>query len=127
MWLKPLLVPIATWLDDVVGHGRRNLAKKWWFDHEIVAGRVVVPRATNQRDIDPGKAVDAARQKMAYYTADMMPPPDEPGPVPLDRKAAMQRAGNMESPDAARQRKANKGCNPHPLPPDATQGHRAPR
>ena len=110
MWLKPLLVPVAAWLDDVVGHGRRNLAKKWWFDHEIVAGRVVEPRATNQRDIDPGKSVDAARQKMAYYTADMMPPPDEPGPVPLDRKAAMQRAGDMETPQDARQRKKSKGA-----------------
>ncbi len=106
MWLKPLLVPIAARLDDVVGHGRRNLAKKWWFDHEIVSGRVVTPRATNERDIDPAKAVNPANQKMAYYTADMMPPPDEPGPVPVDRKAAMARANDLESPEEARARKA---------------------
>lgn len=27
MWLKPVLVPIATWLDDAIGNGRRNLKK----------------------------------------------------------------------------------------------------
>ncbi|OGT82663.1 MAG: hypothetical protein A3H91_05595, partial [Gammaproteobacteria bacterium RIFCSPLOWO2_02_FULL_61_13] len=36
MWLKPLLVPIATRLDDWFGHGVRNPAKKWWLDLEIV-------------------------------------------------------------------------------------------
>ncbi|MDP6690967.1 MAG: reductive dehalogenase domain-containing protein, partial [Alphaproteobacteria bacterium] len=29
-WLKPLLVPIAVRLDDYLGKGRRNPAKKWW-------------------------------------------------------------------------------------------------
>ena len=43
MFLKPLMVPFATWFDDWVGNGRRNLAKKWWLDHEIVGGVVVDP------------------------------------------------------------------------------------
>ena len=47
------MVPVATWLDDKLGNGRRNLAKKWWLDHEIVDGVAVTPRATNERDIDP--------------------------------------------------------------------------
>ena len=83
MFLKPLMVPFATWFDDWIGNGRRNLAKKWWLDHEIVDGVVVTPRATNERDIDPERKVDpaAAMQKMAYYHADMMPPPNDPAPA----------------------------------------------
>ncbi len=112
MWLKPLLVPIATWLDDRIGNGRRNPAKKWWFDHEIVGGAAVTPKATNQRDIDPGRKVDPAKQKIAYYHANMMPAPDELKPVPIDRKAALAAAEMIETPDEARARKARGGPAP---------------
>ena len=60
MWLKPLMVPIATFMDDWLGNGRRNPVKKWWLDHEIVNGVAVTPKATNQRDIDPARKVDPA-------------------------------------------------------------------
>ena len=49
MWLKPLMTPIATWADDWLGNGRRNPAKKWWFDHEIVDGVTVDPPQGHQR------------------------------------------------------------------------------
>jgi hypothetical protein len=106
MWLKPAMVPIATWLDDRLGNGRRNPAKKWWFDHEIIDGVAVNPRATNRRDIDPSRKIDAARQKIAYYHANMMPPPDAPGPVPVDRKAALAAKQVIETPAQARARAA---------------------
>ena len=68
MWLKPLMVPIATRLDDWLGNGRRNPVKKWWFDHEMVDGITVdPPKGTNERDIDPSARSIAAKQKMAYY------------------------------------------------------------
>ncbi len=45
-------------------------------------------------------------QKMAYYHADMMPPPNDPAPFPVDRKAAMAAKDVLETPDEARARHA---------------------
>ncbi|MFP6742308.1 MAG: Fe-S protein [Alphaproteobacteria bacterium] len=106
MWAKRALVPLAVWLDDVLGHGRRNPAKKWWLDLEIVDGVCVTPRGTNQREIDPAKEarMDPAKQKIAYYPAGAMPPPDHPDPFPVDRKAALAAAVDVETPAQARRR-----------------------
>jgi reductive dehalogenase len=106
MWLKPLMVPFAAWFDDWIGNGRRNPAKKWWFDHEIVDGITVSAKATNERDIDPVRKVDASRQKMAYYHANMMPAPDDQSAHVVDRKAAMAAGLILEKPDEARTRRA---------------------
>jgi len=119
MWLKPLMVPFATWFDDWVGNGRRNMAKKWWFDHEIV-GDVVVEARANERDIDPERVVDADKQKMAYYHANMMPPPNDPSPPAVARKAAMAAKEVLETPATARARHARGGARPAhyvPTPP----------
>ena len=40
-FMKPVLVPIAVWLDDWLGHGIRNPLKKWWLDMEIVDGEIL--------------------------------------------------------------------------------------
>ena len=120
LWLKPLMVPFAAWFDDWIGNGRRNLAKKWWFDHEIVGGVTVAAKATNERDIDPARKVDAATQKMAYYHANMMPPPNDPAPHVVDRKAAMAAKDLLETPDEARTRHGRGGAKPAhyaPTPP----------
>ena len=123
MWLKPLMVPIATWLDDKLGNGKRRASKKWWFDHEIMGGVVKTPKGTNQRDIDPSRKLDPTKQKMAYYHASMMPPPDAPGPMPVDRKAAMAAKDLLETPEEARARLARHGAKPahyEPTPPLGT-------
>jgi reductive dehalogenase len=120
MWLKPLMVPIATFMDDWLENGKRNPAKKWWFDHELVNGVAVAPKGTNQRDIEPDRKVDPAQQKMAVYHASMMPPPDELGPVEVDRKAAMAAGALLETPSQARQRVVAGGAAPphySPTPP----------
>jgi reductive dehalogenase len=120
MWLKPLMVPIATFMDDWLANGKRNPAKKWWFDHEIVDGVAVTPKGTNARDIDPARKVDPANQKMAIYHANMMPPPNERGPVEVDRKAAMAAVGLLETPSQARARVAAGVAGPRhyvPTPP----------
>lgn len=101
MWAKPLMVPVAAWFDDVIGNGRRNPAKKWWFDHEVVGDRTLAPTGANQRDIDPARKVDPAKQRIAYYHADMMPPPDADAPVPVDRKAGYAAAEVVERPETA--------------------------
>jgi epoxyqueuosine reductase QueG len=112
MALKPLLVPIATWLDDRLGNGKRNPAKKWWFDHEIVDGVAVTPKGTNRRDLDPARRVDADKHKVAYYPASVMPPPDAAYAVPVDRKAALAAAERLETPAAAHARHAAGGPPP---------------
>ena len=61
---------------------------------------------TNQRDIDPSHKVDPEKQKMAYYHANMMPAPDGPESVMVDRKAALAAKDLLESPDEARARAA---------------------
>ena len=121
MWLKPLLVPIGVWLDDKLQNGKRNPLKKWWFDHEIIDRVTVEPRAgTNQRDIDPTRELDPAKQKMAYYHADAMPAPDASALVPVDRKAALAAKAVLETPDEARARIARGEAPPShytPTPP----------
>jgi len=132
MFLKPLMVPIAAWADDALGNGRRNPAKKWWFDHEIVGDVAVAPRGVNQRDIDPARKVDPVKhaKTVAYYHANMMPPPDAPEPVPVDRKAALKAVGLLETPDEARARSAAGGPAPAhytPTPPVGTSDMAASR
>ncbi len=75
----------------------------------------VAPKAgTNQREIDPSRSIDTARQKMAIFHADMMPPPDAGEPVPLDRKAGLAAMERVETPDEARKRLDNgKGTPAH--------------
>jgi len=106
MWLKPILVPIAVKLDDWLGNGKINPVKKWWFDLEIVEGVATKPKAgTNQRDINPGKTLHTA-EKIVYYHASLMPPPDATDPVAVDRKTAKSFVDHIETPAQARQRRA---------------------
>jgi len=112
MVLKPILVPMATRLDDWLGNGRRNLIKKWWFDHEIVDGVTVTPKATNERDIDPTRSFDASKQKIAYYNADVMPAADALEVVMVNRKTAVAAAELIESPIEARDRLRRGGPTP---------------
>lgn len=121
-WLKPVLVPVATRLDDLLGHGVRNPAKKWWLDLEIVDGVCVTPRkGVNKRDLDLDRKIDPATQKIAYYNANVMPPPNAYGmPVFPNRKAAIAAGELLETPDQARARIASGGPKPAhyvPTPP----------
>ncbi|MDX1406454.1 MAG: reductive dehalogenase domain-containing protein, partial [Woeseiaceae bacterium] len=121
-WAKPFLVPIATRLDDWLGHGIRNPAKKWWLDLEIVDGVCVEPRkGVNKRDLDLQRHIDADTQKIAYYNANMMPPPNSHGIAwTPNRKEAIAAGALLETPDAARARVAAGGAKPlHyvPTPP----------
>jgi ferredoxin len=103
-WLKPVLVPIAVWLDDYLGKGRINPVKKWWFDLEVVDGICTTPRGVNRRELDIARTVDPSKQKIAYYPASMMPVPNDFTPFPVDRKAALAEAKNLETPRVARAR-----------------------
>ena len=120
MFLKPLMVPLAAWMDDKLGNGMRNPLKKWWFDHEIVDGVVTDAKSTNERDIEPERKVDIDGQKVAYYHANMMPAPDQPDAYPVNRKAALAAREVLETPAEARARVAAGGPTPAhyvPTPP----------
>jgi len=121
MWLKPAMVPIATWLDDAVGYGRRNPAKRWWLDLEVVDGVCVAPRGVNERDLDLDHEIDPAKQKMAYYNADQMPPPDHGELFKVDRKQALAAGAKLETPTQARIRKARDGARPTHYVPTPTE------
>ena len=121
-WLKPLLVPIAVKLDDMLGHGIRNPAKKWWLDLEIVDGVCVDPRkGVNQRDLDVNRKIDVRKHKVAYYHADMMPPPNSSGiAMMVKRKDGIAAAVKVETVEQALARKARGGPVPDhyiPTPP----------
>jgi len=124
-WLKPLLVPIAVKLDDTLGKGRRNPAKKWWFDLEVIDGVCVEPvKGVNQRDLNLDRSVDPAKQKMAYHTASLMPAPNDLNPQPAARKAALAMAAELETPAEARARHARGDAPPaHTIatPPSADE------
>jgi ferredoxin len=121
-WLKPFLVPIATRLDDWLGHGVRNPAKKWWLDLEIVDGVCVEPRkGVNERDLDLSRKTVPDSQKIAYYNANVMPPPNSHGMAIFpNRKEAIAAAAILESPEEARVRVEAGGARPAhyvPTPP----------
>ena len=121
-WTKPYLVPIATRLDDWLGHGIRNPHKKWWLDLEIVDGVCVEPRkGVNKRDLNLNRFIDAKTQKIAYYNANQMPPPNSHGMVFMPKRKEAIAAGQLlETPDEARARVKAGGAKPlHyvPTPP----------
>ena len=121
-WLKPLLVPVATRLDDWLGHGIRNPAKKWWLDLEIVDGVCVVPRkGVNKRDLDLKRHIDPGKQKIAYYNANVMPAPNSHGiGIFPNRKEAIAAASLLETPTEALARVKAGGPMPRhyvPTPP----------
>ena len=106
MWLKPLMVPLAVKIDDWLGNGKRNLVKKWWLDLEVVDGVSIEPVAgVHQRDIEPGKKLHT-KEKIVYYHASLMPPPDSTEPVAADRKHAKDFVNLIETPTEACRRKA---------------------
>ena len=118
-WLKPFLVPIAVWLDDWLKHGVRNPAKKWWLDLEIVDDICVTPRkGVNQRDLTLDRYINADSQKIAYYNANVMPPPNSHGiPVVPKRKEAIAAAALLETVDEAKARIKIGGAKPaHYIP-----------
>lgn len=111
-WLKPLLVPIAVFLDDKLDFGTRNPIKRWWLDLEIVDGVARAPKATNERDLDLDADVTGRKSPVGYYNADDMPAPNTKEPVLANHKQAVTRAAKLESVDAAKARRASGGPRP---------------
>ena len=105
LWLKPYLPQLAIWLDDFLGNGNPNDAKKWWLDLEVIGEQChtystsnycVVPKGVNRKKINPSKPRHE-NQGIAIYPPSVMPPPGEQGPYPTDRKAGIAMAEQMET------------------------------
>lgn len=107
-------------LDDRVGNGNINPVKRWWQDLEVVGGQVRKPKLANARDLDLGKPMDPAKQKIAHYPAATTTPPDLATPFPPDRKRAL--AERLETPSAARARRRNGGPRPAIYEPPLARG-----
>jgi ferredoxin len=78
--------------DDASGGGQRNPVKRWWFDLEIVDGVAVKPAATNERDLDFGRAEKLAKtQKLAFFPPELQPKGGTTlkEVVPIDREAGL--------------------------------------
>lgn len=93
-------------LDDRVGNGSINPIKKWWWDLEWRDGQTTEPaKGTNRRDLDLDGGRIADKQKIALYEPDMLPAGDNRMvPVRLDRKEAVRRGEQAETPAEARVR-----------------------
>lgn len=119
-WLKPLLVPIAVFLDDWIGYGNRNPAKRWWLDLELVDGQARKPAGTNERDLDLSADTSGKKSPVGYYNAADMPRGDQREPVLVNHKQAIERSRLIETVDVARQRRAAGGETPahYRAPPD---------
>lgn len=118
-WLKPVLAPLAIWLDDKIGNGNPVDAKKWWLDLEVIGDQCNKPDANNYCDIPTvginrkqlrtEHYIDPKVHRIAYFPASKVPPPDVEGPYPTDRKAGLEIAARAESVEQALQRRARGG------------------
>jgi ferredoxin len=95
-------------LDDKVGNGAINRAKKWWFDLEMVDGASVTPKGVNERGLDLDAVKRAKTQALALFPPEVSPPPGASEPVEPDRAAGIKAYASAESPAAARARVARR-------------------
>ena len=99
MWLKPIMIPIAVWLDDFMGNGKRVKGQKWWLDIVNREGKIVAAPG-NERDIDVDKK-RPKNQRFALYLPEDHPPGDSKEFFPNDRKAALKRGDEAMKPENA--------------------------
>ena len=121
MWLKPLLIPIAIWLDDKLGNGNPVDKKKWWLDLEVIGKRsfkydpdnyVLAAKATNRPRIQPKKK-KLKKDSIAYFPASTLPPPNILEPFPTNRKLGLEIAKRAETVKVALERRKLGGKMPN--------------
>ncbi|MEY1556401.1 reductive dehalogenase [Yoonia sp. R2331] len=99
-------------LDDLVGKGRINPVKKWWWDLEMVDDGAYrpSPHPVNQRELQTDLDLRFEDQTLAVYPAPLAPPP-HPWPAPMDREAGIA-AYKAMIPAAEHQRRRANGTPP---------------
>lgn len=94
-------------LDDKVGNGRLNPIKKWWFDLEIVGGKVGPAKRINARELNLARKTTSDNQDIAVFPISLIPPPGETGTFPVTReqgRKAREEIEATETPVEARRR-----------------------
>ena len=92
-WLAsnlPAAAPVLAKLDDRLGHGRLNDAKKWWWDLELKddGGYKAPAQPVNRRDLQVDLDLKYEDQTLAVYPATLAPWP-WPYPFAMDREAGI--------------------------------------
>ena len=125
-WLKPILAPVAIWLDDFLGNGNTVDEKKWWLDLEVMGKRsfkydtenyVEVAKGVNRPAIKPNKK-PRGNDNIAHFPASTLPPPDIKGPYPTDRKLGLKIAKEAETVEQAKARRRMGGKIPETYIPN---------
>ena len=106
----PAAAPALARLDDMVGKGRLNPVKKWWWDLERKdTGRFDTPATPpNLRDLQPELDLKYQDQTLAVYPAPLAPHP-WPYPDPMNREEGIKAQAAMLSADAHRKLSAAGG------------------
>ncbi|MEH6473816.1 MAG: reductive dehalogenase domain-containing protein [Halopseudomonas sp.] len=113
LWLKSLLPPLAIWLDDALGHGNPNDAKKWWLDLEVTGEQChefdssnycSTPKAVNRKKINPDRKPQK-KQKIAIFPPSVLPPPGEKNAFPTNRRLGLELAAQAETVEQAVERR----------------------
>jgi reductive dehalogenase len=95
----PAAAPVLARLDDALGKGELNSAKKWWWDLELdgngayLAAKAPVNARSLQKDLD----LKYEDQTLAVYPAPLAPHP-YPYPFPMDREAGIEAYQTMVTP-----------------------------
>ncbi len=92
-------------LDDKLGRGEINPAKKWWVDIEVLEDTPVEPpKGANTRGLNLERK-PRDESGFAMFPPEMAPPgPDGMTTFPLDREAGIAASQEAETPEAARER-----------------------
>ncbi|EFL88602.1 reductive dehalogenase [Ahrensia sp. R2A130] len=87
----PAAAPYLAKLDDMVGNGRLNLTKKWWWDLELEddGGYRPTKHPLNERDLQRDLDLKYEDQTLAVYPAPLAPHP-WPFPFPMDREKGIE-------------------------------------
>ena len=95
-------------LDDALGKGGLNSAKKWWWDLEIQEDEGYRPtiNGSHARDLQKDLKVDYEDQTLAVYPADQAPH-RWPFPFPADREKGIAAYRALVTPEEYKQRLAS--------------------
>ena len=87
----PAAAPMLAKLDDMVGKGRLNPVKKWWWDIELDddGGYRPARAPVNERDLQRDLDLKYEDQTLAVYPAPLAPHP-WPYPFPMDREKGIE-------------------------------------
>lgn len=103
----PKAAPVLAKLDDALGNGEMNPAKKWWWDLEMEedGGYRPTRHPVNARALQKDLDLKYEDQTLAVYPAHLAPHP-WPYPFPMDREAGIEAYQQMITAEEYQNRRA---------------------